>query len=212
MSSKTFDQVLQAFCQSEMNNYRIPHILHLLEDFLTIDAPSDGGKRTIAIMMIIFKRLNIPVDRYKINRICEFISKIYRKRKCTKRELLCYLNFACVPGCTFVSYLFKLYTSVNDLHHHVYLNMECRTDLEFWMRFLSNLNGITYILQQGLHLKLNYGTCYRCIVNERLSQRRLVLFFVAIRNRVTTRKIFSMAFFELYPIVIAAILWGSRWS
>lgn len=96
---------------------------HIFYICLKTFSPSDGGKRTIAIMMIIFRRLNIPVNRYKNNRICEFISKIYRKRKCTKRELLRYLNVAsmmCVPGCTFVSYLFKLYTSVNDLHHHVY--------------------------------------------------------------------------------------------
>ncbi|CAG2256538.1 unnamed protein product [Mytilus edulis] len=130
----------------------------------------------MVIMMMIFKKRNIPVASHKtigpvkcleylgiildtekmearlptnkVERICEFISKIYRKRKCTKRELLQllgHLNFASrviLPGRTFVSYLVNLSCTVNDLHHYVYLSKECRTDLDFWLRFLSNWNGV----------------------------------------------------------------------
>lgn len=64
-SPKIFDHVSQAICHIATQNYNIPNILHLLDDFLTIDSPSADGERTMAIMMMIFKKLNIPVASHK---------------------------------------------------------------------------------------------------------------------------------------------------
>jgi hypothetical protein len=146
--------------------------LHLLDDFITIDPPDADGERSMALMMMIFKRLNVPIAMHKtvgheylgiildtqkmearlpqekIDRICDFIFKLLKRSSCTKRELLQlpgHLNFASpviLPGRSFVSYLIKLSTTVSELHHFVHLNKECRIDLEFWLRFLKNWNGI----------------------------------------------------------------------
>ena len=115
-SPKIFDNISQAVCFIAQRNYRVKNILHLLDDFLTIDYPGDDGERTMALMMTIFKRLNIPIARHKtlgpvtcleylgvildsekmearlptvkVERICKFIKHILTKSSCTKRELL----------------------------------------------------------------------------------------------------------------------------
>jgi hypothetical protein len=146
--------------------------LHLLDDFITIDPPDADGERSMALMMMIFKRLNVPIAMHKtvgheylgiildtqkmearlpqekIDKICDFIFKLLKRSSCTKRELLQlpgHLNFASpviLPGRSIVSYLIKLSTTVSELHHFVHLNKECRIDLQFWLRFLKNWNGI----------------------------------------------------------------------
>ncbi|VDI37445.1 Hypothetical predicted protein [Mytilus galloprovincialis] len=113
-SPKIFDTISQAICHIAEKNYKIKNILHLLDDFLTIDHPSEDGERSMAIMMTIFKRLNIPIAKHKtegpvtcleylgiildsnkmearlpnikVQRICEFISKLLSKSSCTKRQ------------------------------------------------------------------------------------------------------------------------------
>jgi hypothetical protein len=47
-----------------------------------------------------------------------------------------------VPGRSFVSYLIDLSTRVKELHHYLTLIKECRVDLQFWLTFLSDWNGI----------------------------------------------------------------------
>ena len=171
-----FDTLSQAICYIAKNNYKVNNSLHLLDDFLTIDPPRADGERSMALLMMIFKRLNVPIAMHKtvgpvmcheylgiildtqkmearlpqekIDRICDFIFKLHKRSSCTKKEILQlpgHLNFASpviLPGRSFVSYLIKLSTTVSELHHFVHLNKECRIDLEFWLRFLKNWNGI----------------------------------------------------------------------
>ena len=225
------------------------HILHLLDDFLTIDPPEYDAERTMAIMTLIFNRLNVPLatnktmgpltcleylgiildteklearlPQEKVERICEFIRSILNKSSCTKRELLQllgHLNFASrviVPGRSFVSYLIKLSTKVKELHFYVNLRKECRVDLQFWLKFLHSWNGInmfydsSYTSNIDMHLytdassTVGFGGYYQ---NK--------WFCSAWPKELPTlnNKSLSMAFLELYPIVVAAILWGKEWK
>ena len=98
------------------NNYIIPVILHLLDDFLTIQTADTSGDRTIAIFTMIFKKMNIwlstkkTVDpdttleylrvildtanmearlpQNKVDRIISFIGTFLSRRSIRKRELL----------------------------------------------------------------------------------------------------------------------------
>jgi len=98
------------------NNYKVNNILHLLDDFLTIDPPHADGERSMALIMMICKRLNVPIAMHKtvgpvtcleylgiildtqkmearlpqekIDRICDFIFNLHKRSSCTKRELL----------------------------------------------------------------------------------------------------------------------------
>jgi hypothetical protein len=49
-SPKIFDQFSQAICWIAQNNYKIESILHLLDDFLTIDRPDFHVDRTMALL------------------------------------------------------------------------------------------------------------------------------------------------------------------
>jgi hypothetical protein len=65
-SPNVFDTISQAVCYIAERNYKVKHILHLLDDCLTIGHPYDDGERTMALMMtIIFKRLNILIANHK---------------------------------------------------------------------------------------------------------------------------------------------------
>ncbi|CAG2245618.1 TMC [Mytilus edulis] len=230
------------------NNYKVNSILHLLDDFLTIDPPDADGERTMAIMMMIFKKLNIPIAKHKtigpvkcleylgiildsekmearlplnkVDRICEFIKKLCRKKSCTKRELLQllgHLNFASrviLPGRSFVSYLIGLSTTVNDLHHYVKLDKECRVDLEFWLLFLSSWNGVNMFYSRQF-----YSSYDMELFTDASSTKGFGGYFKGEwfysswpSNIAYPDKTFSMAFLELYPIVVSAILWGSQWT
>ena len=161
----------------------------------------------------------LPLD--KVKRIYQFIQTLLLKNFCTKRELLQllgHLNFAMLvilPGRSFVSFLIHLSTTVKNLNDTVYLDSECKTDLSLWQRFLEQWNGITLF-----HYK------------ESISSDNLELFTDASASLgfggylqgkwfactwpwdlpVVDGKQLSIAYKELYLIVVAAILWGKNWS
>ncbi|CAG2235998.1 unnamed protein product [Mytilus edulis] len=59
-------------CWIAQNNYDIKVIFHLLDDFLTVDKPSDCGERTMALLSLIFNKLNIPLSSKKtVGPVCE---------------------------------------------------------------------------------------------------------------------------------------------
>lgn len=248
-SPKIFDTLSQAICYIAVHNYKVSHILHLLDDFLTIDKPDNIGERNMAIMTTIFKRLNIPLSvkktvgpttclEYlgiildsqkmearlpadKVQRICDCIKDLEQKTVCTKRQLLQllgHLNFASriiLPGRSFVSYLINLSTTAKDLHDFVHLNKECRTDLTFWLTFLQQWNGVNMFYNQHLidspeldlytdaSATLGFGGYY----HGKWFSSSWPLDIPEVKE-----KSLSIAYKELYPIVVAAILWGNYWA
>ena len=64
-SPKIFDWIPQAVCWIAKHNYGIEFILHLLDDFLTIDRPNAAADRTMALITMIFNRLRIPISPSK---------------------------------------------------------------------------------------------------------------------------------------------------
>ncbi|CAG2227598.1 unnamed protein product [Mytilus edulis] len=115
-SPKIFDNLSVAICWIAKNNYNIPVILHLLDDFLTVQASDTSGDRTMALITLIFNRLNIPLSKKKtvgphttleylgiildtdkmearlpqdkVERIIYFIGTFLRRHSIKKRELL----------------------------------------------------------------------------------------------------------------------------
>ena len=103
-------------CWIAANTYGVNCILHLLDDFLTIDKPTSNADKTFNTMFFIFNNLGIPLSeskverhvtcieylgiildsenmesrlpRNQVNRIIECIHFILSKRSYTKRELL----------------------------------------------------------------------------------------------------------------------------
>ena len=248
-SPKIFDWLSQAVCWIAKHNYGIEFILHLLDDYLTIDFPSATAERTMAILTMIFNRLRIPIATHKtvgptvqlqylgiiydtdsmearlpldkLTRIREMLHKFESKQRVSKRALLSllgHLNFASRvirQGRSFVSYLLALAASVKELHHHVKLNAECRQDMAMWLRFLTEWNGVALFLEEEVTraadytlytdaaATIGYGGFFQNKWFQAMWPPELVL---------KDNKQLSMAFLELYPIVVASMLWGSEWE
>ena len=64
-SLKIFDNLSKAICWIARNNYCIPHIFHLLDDFLTIDSPAADADCTMALLTMIFAKLGVPIAPHK---------------------------------------------------------------------------------------------------------------------------------------------------
>ena len=245
-SPKIFDTLSEAVCWILKNNYGVVKILHLLDDFLAIDAPSADADRTMAVFTLVFKKLGIPLSLNKtvgpvteieylgvildsikmearlpmdkVERIRNLLGTFLNRKSCTKKELLSllgHLNFASrviYPGRAFVSYLISLSTTVTSLFHHVKLTSECRLDIKMWALFLEQWNGISFFLddEEIMAEDLQFytdatPTGFGGYFDGQWFAGRFE------ENMVPEDTKSSMALFELYPIVMAAVLWGHSW-
>ena len=64
-SPKLFYNLSELLCWILINNYRIPHVIHLLDDFLTIDPPSAPPARGLACLKTAFSALGVPLAEEK---------------------------------------------------------------------------------------------------------------------------------------------------
>ena len=152
----------------------------------------------------------------KIIRIRDIIDSFKCRSSCTKRELLSllgHLNFACriiLPGRSFVSRLITLSTTVKKLHHHVHLNSECRADLAMWSLFLSSWNGVSFFIDdfvtEAVDMQLFTDSTRTAFGGYFAGKWFQGQFPSKLLDEQT-----SMALFELYPIVMACMLWGHMW-
>jgi hypothetical protein len=161
----------------------------------------------------------LPMD--KVNRICEFIRNVLGKRSCTKRKLLKllgHLNFAScviVPGRSFVLYLVYFSTHVKELHHYLILNKECRVDLQFWLTFLSDWNSINMFYDCSHTSSVDME-----LYTDASASRGFVGYYTdkwfssawSEDLPLVSDKTLFIAFLELYPIYISAILWDKDWK
>lgn len=248
-SPKIFDVFAEALCWIAQNNYNIKFIMHLLDDFLTIDGPDQDASVTMSSLLAMFNSINVPLSEQKtvgpstvleylgiildsakmearlptdkVQRISLMLESFMNRKTCTKRELLQllgHLNFASrviLPGRSFVSYLLSVAHSVSELHYHVHLTASCREDLRMWQLFLQQWNGVC--LFHDVHVTaapdlqlytdaastLGYGGYFR---GHWFSE-------VWPLDLPKCKDVeLSMAYRELYPIVVAAMLWGEQWS
>jgi hypothetical protein len=244
-----FDQLSQAICYIAQTNYSIDIMFHLLDDFLTLDPPHSCADRTMALLTLIFNRLNIPMvtektagpstvleylgiildsdnmqarlPENKLSRIVEFIDYFLARSTCTKRELLQllgHMNFASrviLAGRSFVSYLITLSTTVKHLHYHVHITKACREDLLMWKKFLAQWNGVSMFQQTHLSAAADleiYTDAASTVGHGGFNGGRWFSERWPLDLPTITDNVISMAFRELYPIVVAAILWGPEWS
>ena len=241
-----FNTLAEAVVWILQNNYGVPHLLHLLDDFLGIESPTSGGDRTMSLMSLVFNKLGIPISTHKtvgpvqvleylgiildtmkmearlppdkLTRITQLLSKFLKKKCCVKRDLLSLLGhlvFASrvvVPGRTFMSRLFHAAKKVSKLHYSVNLNSECRADINMWFYLLTHWNGISMFLYEEpissiqLHLYTDAsGVGFSGIYKN-------AWFSSTWPSELSNNLDMSIALRELYPIVVAAIIWGHTWS
>ena len=143
------------------------------------------------------------------------------KKKASKREVLSLigsLSFACKvvsPGRSFLSRLIKRAYSVTELHYFIRISDSLLQECSMWLYFLRAWNGKSFFLSRTPEVydetfstdaagTLGYGGLLRngngtsMWFSEAWNKRQLSSWHIGPK--------------ELYPIVIAASLWGNLWA
>ncbi|XP_060076370.1 uncharacterized protein LOC132555998 [Ylistrum balloti] len=162
----------------------------------------------------------LPPD--KVTRILHFLRAMLLKSSCTKRELqqlLGHLNFAMrviLAGRTFVSYLLTLMTAIKEPHHHGRLSRECKKDIRMWIILLQDWNGVSFFYDRHFTSNPNFELFTDAASTIGFGGYFQSQWFASLwpRELVTATGVSapSMSFLELYPIVVAALIWGKSWS
>ncbi len=199
----------------------------LLSVFKDLNIPISAQKTEGPTVSLIWLGLNLDSFNMKIflpldkkSRILDMLSQFMDKRSCTKREvlsLLGHLNFAsrAVPaGRSFVSRLIECSCSKPNLNDIVFLTEESLRDIDMWFHLLQEWNGVSMFLEndaqvaQKLHIETDAsGLGYAGIFKSHYFQGKWPAELC-----ISPQTGISIAFQELYPIVVAARLWGSEWT
>ncbi len=248
-SPKIFDMLSEAICWILSNNYDIPYLVHLLDDFLIISPPDSIPAAHLLTTQKVFSELRIPLAqdktagpstsieflginldsqkfqasllKEKIDRMILVASTLAANPTCSKRELLSvlgHLNFAMriIPqGRPFISHLLTLASSTHALEDQIALTDSCSNELSLWISFFKRWNGLSFfynnLISSAVDIQLftdaapsiGYGGFY---------QGRWFASTWPCQLSNLPQSSASSALFELYPIVIAAFLWGKEWS
>ena len=155
----------------------------------------------------------LPAD--KLARLQQLVSAWGDKKACQKRELLSLIGVlqqaASVVhfGRCFLRRMIDLATSVTELHHHVRLNREFRSDLQWWALFAPRWNGIC-ALTPAMFSSPDTVVCsdasgswgFGAIWDTHWLQEQWPASWASVN--ITGK--------ELLPIVMAAGIWGKHWS
>ena len=200
-------------------------ILHL---FAELNIPIAPGKTFPACTCLEFMGIlldsnkmeaRLPVD--KLTRLQATLLQWTTRKSATLQELqslIGTLQFACkviAPGRPFLQRIIHLTKGIKFPHWHIRLNSGFRKDISMWQHFLQNWNGVSLFLDTQvtsppeLQLytdasgSLGYGGFLagewfqgHWLPHHTLSQKRGI----------------SIEWQELFPIYLACILWGPRWS
>ena len=153
----------------------------------------------------------------KIEKLQIVIFSLQCHRKCTKRELfsligsLSFETRVVVPGRPFLSWLIKLSCTVRKLEHFVYLNQGVREDPFMWTEFLRHWNGGSFLSEDHLTADPNfelyidasgahrYGVYYQ---GQSFWGDWEPIQLLGLNSET------SIAYQELFPVVVAACVWG----
>lgn len=157
----------------------------------------------------------------KLERIRQVMHEAQHSTIFTKRDLLSllgHLNFAMrvIPqGRSFISRLLDLAKSVKALQDVVVMDIGCKSELRFWSRLLDDWNGISFFrndfLESSQDLKLYTDAAPSVGYGGLFKDQWFAGEWPEELNSSSDNPL-STAALELYPIVIACILWGKYWS
>ncbi|XP_070572205.1 uncharacterized protein [Ptychodera flava] len=165
-------------------------------------------------------KMQAHLPQEKLDRILGLVASFLNCKSCTLRQILSllgHLTFAChvvVPGRTFISRLIELSKATQKLDFHITISSESRLDLTMWHHFLASWIGISMFLDTSTTAASDMelytdasGIGHGGYFIGHWFQERWDS-----NLRLDSDPALSIAFQELYPIVIAALLWGHLWA
>lgn len=158
--------------------------------------------------------LRLPTEKFAA--ILELLRSWSSRKSCRKKELqslIGVLHHACKvvwPGRTFLRRMIDLLKLFKRGDHPIRLNVEFRRDLQWWLKFFNQWNGISFFLIPSLvppptvcvgsdaSGAIGYGAYLGAQwFNGKWLPQQLSL---------------SIAYKELFPVVLAAHVWGYLWE
>ncbi|XP_073707221.1 uncharacterized protein [Garra rufa] len=248
-SPKIFDTLSEAICWILSNNYNIPYLIHLLDDFLIISPADSVPAAHLLTTQKLFSELGVPLakektegpatsieflginldsqkfqaslPKEKIDRTILVASTLITSSSCSKRELLSvlgHLNFAMriIPqGRPFISHLLSLASSAHALEDRISLTDSCRNELSLWISFLKQWNGLSFfytnLISSPIDIQLYTDAAPSVGFGGFLRGRWFASTWPPELAHLP-QQLSSSVLFELYPLVVAASLWGKEWS
>ncbi|XP_027132806.1 uncharacterized protein LOC109142545 [Larimichthys crocea] len=159
---------------------------------------------------------SLPIE--KIHRTSLLISNFLLAHRCTKRQLLSllgHLNYAIriIPqGRSFLSHLLSIATSTPNLHDHITLNEASKMELKLWHHFLSSWNGISFFYDDHITKPEDIQLFTDAAPSAGFGGFYSGKWFAAAWPHEFPSLPHSSTIHEIYPIIIAGILWGHEWS
>ena len=220
----------------------IRYQLHYLDDFLFIGSPdSKQGHEYRSRALQTLAQLGVPVAAHKtqgpstaltflgilvdmstfelhltgdkLMRLRDAIQQWVRKRVCTQRDLESFLGHlshaaTVIPqDRVFLRQLFPLLSRGRAPHHYIRLNLGARADFLWWQAFLQDWNGTSFFPVTSISSEVfsDAAGTFGCGAFTSTHQWFQITWPDDWQSIHITAK-------ELLPIVVAATIWGSRWS
>ena len=175
----------------------------------------EGPGTTITFLGIVIdtvrQELRLPQD--KLERLVTTVTQWGSKKACTRRELeslIGTIQHACkvIPaGRPFLRRAITLLWGVKCQHHHIRLNKEIRSDLQWWKQFAPHWNGASLIVHNNskeFHVTSDASGSWGCGAWHDKSWFQLGW------DRGTEP--LHIAAKEMIPLVIASAIWGQGWK
>ncbi len=241
-SPAIFNFVAQAAEWIVLNNYDVDFLIHLLDDFFMVESPDGGGHALLVVLQVFawlgipvnqkkvegpattLEFLGIVLDTVrmearlsdeKVAKLRSLLVSFEHRNRCTQKELLSVvgsLSFACkvvVSGRDFLSRLISRAYMVKELHHSVRITNCIRKDFKLWLRFLEHWNGRSLFLKDN---KLREGEEFSTDASGSLGFGGFFKGQWFSQRWKTHQLAWSIEAKELFPIVVAAQVWGSSWK
>ena len=183
---------------------------------------TQGPCTTLEFMGIILdtSKMEARLPSDKVERIRTSLACFQGKKSCTLKELqslIGTLNFACKvvpPGRPFLQRMIELTRNVSQPHHHIKLSSGFFKDLTMWQIFISNWNGANFFLPTLwvdsdsllLHTDASGSLGFGGIFGSKWFQGSWQT------NQQLGQPGISIAWQELFALVVACHLWGEAFS
>ena len=168
------------------------------------------------------KKMDVRLPHCKLQELKILLRQWQGKKSSTKKELeslvgkLAFASRVVKPGKTFLRRMFELLSGIRQPHHHVRLNGQFRSDLQWWVTFLSAWNGVSILEQHGcqrssIHFATDASGCFGCgaVWGEVWFQLQWPQSYETHELKLKQE---SITFKEIVPIVIACAVWGPAWA
>ena len=178
----------------------------------------EGPSTRLAVLGIELdsESLQARLPQEKFDRIVSLLADWSGKRHCQRKELeslIGHLHHACkvVPqGRTFLRRMINLLSAFRRDDHPIRLNSAFQLDLTWWRNFFHSWSGLSFLLTPQWAPLPDFQVS---------SDAAGAIGYGAILGRdwfagtwSSSQMLLSIAYKELFPMVIAASLWGHRWS